>query len=79
MESMGSIGIYKNESMESMGSMVFSIILLLNNIQKAWKTMESMGCMGIYKNESMGSMVFSSILLLIYTFNYFQYITFNNI
>ena len=32
METMGSMGIYKNESMESMGSMVFSIILLLNNI-----------------------------------------------
>ena len=73
MESMGSMGIYKNESM---GSTVFSIVLLLNNIQKAWKaweimkykTMESMGSMGIYKNESMesmGSMVFSSMLLFI--------------
>ena len=29
MESMGSMEIYKNESMESMGSMVFSSILLL--------------------------------------------------
>ena len=67
MESMGSMGIYKNESM---GSMVFSILLLLNNIQKAWKAWEimkykTMESMGIYKNESMESMVFSSILLLI--------------
>ena len=37
MESMGSMGIYKNESM---GSMIFSIILLLDNIQKAWKALE---------------------------------------
>ena len=39
MERMGSMRIYKNESM---GSMVFSIILLLNNIQKAWKAWEIM-------------------------------------
>ena len=30
------------KTMESMGSMVFSIILLLNNIQKAWKAWEIM-------------------------------------
>ena len=51
MESMGSMGIYKNESM---GSMVFSIILLLNNIQKAWEAWkaweDSMGKHGIYAN-----------------------------
>ena len=45
-ETMGSMGIYKNESMESMGSMVFSIILLLiisrKHGKKAW---ESMGFM----------------------------------
>ena len=38
-KTMESMGIYKNESM---GSMVFSIILLLNNIQKAWKAWEIM-------------------------------------
>ena len=45
MESMGSMGIYKNESMESMGSMVFSSILLLiisrKHGKKAWE--DSMG------------------------------------
>ena len=47
MESMGSMRIYKNESMESMGSMVFSSILLLIISRKhgkhekiAWESMQ---------------------------------------
>ena len=57
MESMGSMGIYKNERMESIGSMVFSSILLLIISRKhrkhgkhgkiAW---ESMGKHRIYGN-----------------------------
>ena len=54
MESMESMGFYKNESIESMGNMVFSGILLLiisrkhrkhgKHGKKAWKeSMESMG------------------------------------
>ena len=54
MESMGSMGIYKNESMESMGSMVFSSILLLIISRKHGKhgkiAWESMGKHGIYAN-----------------------------
>ena len=47
MESMKSMGIYKNESMETMGSIVFSSILLLiisrkhgKHGKKAWKAWE---------------------------------------
>ena len=48
MESMGSMGIYKNESM---GSMVFSSILLLIISRKHGKiAWESMGEHGIYAN-----------------------------
>ena len=48
MESMGSMGIYKNESM---GSMVFSSILLLIISRKHGKiAWESMGKHGIYAN-----------------------------
>ena len=57
MESMGSMGIYKNKSMESMGSMVFSSILLLIISRKHGKhgkhgkiAWESMGKHGIYAN-----------------------------
>ena len=57
MESIGSMGIYKNESMESMGSMVFSSILLLIISRKHGKhgkhgkiAWESMGKHGIYAN-----------------------------
>ena len=62
MESMGSMGIYKNESMESMGSMVFSSILLLiisrkhGKHGKHGKAWESMGFMQINLYPS-GSLV----------------------
>ena len=60
MESMGSMGIYKNESMESMGSMVFSSILLLIISRKHGKhgkiAWESMGFMQINLYPS-GSLV----------------------
>ena len=63
MESMGSMGIYKNESMESMGSMVFSSMLLLIISRKHGKhgkhgkiAWESMGFMQINLYPS-GSLV----------------------
>ena len=60
MESMGSMGIYKNESMESMGSMVFSSVLLLIISRKHGKhgkiAWESMGFMQINLYPS-GSLV----------------------
>ena len=67
MESMGSMRIYKNESM---GSMVFSIILLLNNIQKAWKAWKAWEIMKYKTMENHGKHGKHGI---------FQYITFNNI
>ena len=50
-KTMGSIGIDKNESM---GSMVFSIILLLNNIQKAWKAWKASEIMKYKTMENHG-------------------------
>ena len=49
-KTMGSIGIDKNESM---GSIVFSIILLLNNIQKAWKAWKAWKASEIMKYKTM--------------------------
>ena len=55
-KTMESMGIYKNESMESMGSMVFSIVLLLNNIQKAWKAWEIMKYKTMEKHGKPGNL-----------------------
>ena len=59
MESMGSMRIYRNESMESMGSMVFSSIFLLiisrkhgKHGKKAWKSMGFMQ-MNLYPSGSL--------------------------
>ena len=69
MESMGSMGIYKNESMESMGSMVFSSILLLIISRKHGKhgkiAWESMGFMQINLYPSGSHSSWLSWLLLV--------------